>query len=97
MAVHGLGANPKYAWVWNPKNNLPGKKGYPDKEVNWLVDLFPQVISKPYRVMTFNYNSTWHSNAPKQRLSLVSVDLLKELQNQRENVDLVSYPSLQYH
>lgn len=37
--------------------------------------------------MSFNFNSTWHSNAPKQRLSLVSGYLLKELQNQRENVD----------
>jgi hypothetical protein len=79
VAVHGLGANPKYAWVWDPEN----------KPVNWLVDCLPDKIPFPYRVMTFNYDSKWHYDAPKQRLSLISNELLTRLRNEREKVSLV--------
>jgi hypothetical protein len=89
VAVHGLGANPKYAWVWNPKNNPPGSKAYPAKPVNWLVDLLPQVIPQPCRIMTFNYDSTWIFDAPQQRLSTISDELLMCLRNKREKVGLV--------
>jgi hypothetical protein len=94
VAVHGLGANPKYAWVWNPANNPPGKAGYPDNPVNWLVHLLPEVVPKPCRVMAFNYNSTWIFGAPQQRLSTISDELLDRLRNHREAVGVAFLPVL---
>lgn len=82
MAVHGLGANSDYAWVWNPKNNPPGCSGYPSQLFNWLKELLPTELS--CRVMTFNYDSKWHMYAPQQRLSSISDTLLDSLRNERE-------------
>ncbi|KAJ5618524.1 hypothetical protein N7528_006635 [Penicillium herquei] len=45
VAVHGLAANPDYAWVWQSKNNPPGEPGYPTKDINWLRDLLPTSLS----------------------------------------------------
>lgn len=82
VAVHGLGANPDYAWVWNPKNNPPNRPGYPSGWFNWLKELLPTELS--CRVMTFNYDSKWLMNAPQQRLSNISDGLLDSLRNKRD-------------
>ncbi|OAP55707.1 hypothetical protein AYL99_09859 [Fonsecaea erecta] len=82
VAVHGLGANPAYAWVWHPKNNPPGGSGYPDKPFNWLKELLPKKMS--CRVMAFNYDSKWLIDAPQQRISDISGTLLNSLQNNRK-------------
>ncbi|KPM42707.1 hypothetical protein AK830_g3870 [Neonectria ditissima] len=87
VAVHGLAANPDYAWVWQPKNNPPDCPGYPKEYFNWLKDLLPTKLSSgklPSRVMTFNYDSTWLMKAPQQRLSNISDQLLDSLRNKRE-------------
>lgn len=84
VAVHGLGANPDYAWVWLPKNNPPNRRGYPDKPFNWLRELLPAKISKPCRVLAFNYDSRWFWDAPQQKLSSISDTLLDSLRNDRE-------------
>jgi len=87
--VHGIGARPDYAWVWQPKNNPPGGVGYPTKHLNWLRDLLPVELSSKElscRVMTFNYDSQWFMNAPQQRLSNISDRLLVSLRNEREKV-----------
>ncbi|KAK2611959.1 hypothetical protein QQS21_002065 [Conoideocrella luteorostrata] len=86
VAVHGLGANPDYAWVWLPKNNPIGNCGYPDKPFNWLRELLPAKLS--CRVLAFNYDSTWlsTSSAPQQRISNISDNLLESLQVIREMV-----------
>lgn len=89
VAVHGLAANPDYAWVWQPKNNPPGRHGYPDKHFNWLKDLLPTEMSSASlscRVMAFNYDSKWFMDAPKQKLSDLSNRLLDSLRNKREKV-----------
>lgn len=89
VAVHGLGANPDYAWTWLPKNNPPGKTGYPTSRVNWLQDLLPACLSAnniSSRIMTFNYNSTWFMDAPQQRLSNISDTLLDSLGKKRASV-----------
>ncbi|EXA31563.1 hypothetical protein FOVG_17184 [Fusarium oxysporum f. sp. pisi HDV247] len=86
VAVHGLAANPDYAWVWQPKNNPPGHPGYPAKHFNWLRELLPNELSSAQlscRVMTFNYDSKWFMNAPQQRLSNISDTLLVSLRNER--------------
>ncbi|TXC01070.1 hypothetical protein FocTR4_00009367 [Fusarium oxysporum f. sp. cubense] len=87
VAVHGLAANPDYAWVWQPKNNPPGCPGYPTKHFNWLGELLPLELSSKQvscRVMTFNYDSKWFMNAPQQRLSNISDKLLASLRNMRD-------------
>ncbi|OBT96330.1 hypothetical protein VE01_05778 [Pseudogymnoascus verrucosus] len=87
VAVHGLGANPDYAWVWLPKNNPRGNPSYPDTPLNWLRDLLPSKLLSsrlPCRVMTFNYDSKWFLKAPQQRLSNISDNLLNSLRNNRE-------------
>ncbi|KAJ3494179.1 hypothetical protein NLG97_g4251 [Lecanicillium saksenae] len=87
VAVHGLGANPDYAWVWLPKNNPANPHGYPDKPFNWLKDLLPDEMAKdeqPCRVLTYNYDSAWIADAPQQRLSNISDILLETLRNIRD-------------
>ncbi|KAK2591217.1 hypothetical protein QQS21_011102 [Conoideocrella luteorostrata] len=86
VAVHGLGANPDYAWVWQPKHNPPNRPGYPDKYFNWIKELLPSKLS--CRVLAFNYDSTWVStdSAPQQRLSNISDSLLDSLRNNRDKV-----------
>ncbi|KAH7000576.1 hypothetical protein EDB80DRAFT_618126, partial [Ilyonectria destructans] len=88
VAVHGLAANPDYAWVWQPKNNPADGFGYPTEHVNWLKHLLPAELllstQLSCRVMTFNYESKWLINAPQQRLSNISDKLLVSLRNKRE-------------
>jgi hypothetical protein len=58
-----------------------------EKRVNWLADedLLPAKI--PYAcIMTFNYESRWHADAPKQRRSLCAEQLLTALDNKRKEV-----------
>ncbi|OBT46410.1 hypothetical protein VE00_03376 [Pseudogymnoascus sp. WSF 3629] len=86
VAVHGLGANPKYAWAWLPKNNPPDNPNYPEQPLNWLKDLLPsKLLSSKLRcrVMTFNYESKWFLDAPQVRLSNISDNLLDSLRNNR--------------
>lgn len=89
MAVHGLGANPDFAWVWLPKNNPPNSHGYPTTPFNWLSELLPKNLD--CRVMAFNYDSTWISkeSAPQQRLSNISDSLLCYLGDSRDQVRLM--------
>jgi hypothetical protein len=96
VAVHGLGANPDYAWLWLKKNNPPNHPDYPDRDFNWLKELLPSELS--CRVMTFNYDSKWFMDAPQQRLSNISDTLLDSLRNKREEDEKVgptSYLKLQ--
>jgi hypothetical protein len=89
VAVHGLAANPDYAWVWQPRNNPVGISGYPQQHYNWLKELLPIKLSSAgisCRVMTFNYDSRWFMNAPQQRLSNISDSLLDSLRNKRGKV-----------
>lgn len=94
VAVHGLGANPDYAWVWLPKNNPPNNPSYPNEPLNWLRDLLPPKLlsSKlPCRIMAFNYDSRWLLKAPQQRLSNISDNMLSSLRNNRAKVGLPSF------
>ena len=92
VAVHGLGASPDWAWIRKVKDG--------DKEVhvNWLADenMLPARLPRS-RIMTFNYESKWIFNAPKQRRPLCAIQLLTALDNQRKEVidsparDLISW------
>ena len=83
VAVHGLGANPKWAWVRKVPVEAPGE----EKKVNWLADndLLPSKVPSA-RIMAFNYESKWHADAPKQRRSLCADQLLTAIDNRRKEV-----------
>ena len=101
IAVHGLGANPEWAWVRKVEVETEptgeererGKRVKMDdnvKMVNWLKDedLLPGRVPQA-RIMTFNYESKWHRDAPKQRRSLCADQLLSALDNKRKEVKTV--------
>ena len=88
VAVHGLGANPAWAWV-----RKVGEKQTPQyKEVNWLADkdLLPAEIPHA-RIMTFSYHSRWHEDAPKQGLALCADQLLAALDDRRRREKETKY------
>jgi hypothetical protein len=62
-----------------------------EKEVNWLADndLLPKMVPNA-RIMTFNYKSKWHKDAPKQRRSLCAEELLVALENKRSQVGTIA-------
>ncbi|KAI1498085.1 hypothetical protein F5X99DRAFT_342248 [Biscogniauxia marginata] len=77
VAVHGLGSNVDWSWTW--------KDGA--KRVHWLrdPDMLPAKVPNA-RIMVYNYDSTWHSNAPKTRLHLCGKDLVDSLHDFRADV-----------
>ncbi len=83
VAVHGLGANPDWAWTWKRAATASEEEIH----VNWLrdEDMLPSKIPHA-RILTFNYESTWHKDAPRQRRSLCADQLLTALDNQRKQV-----------
>jgi hypothetical protein len=56
-------------------------------EVNWLADhdLLPAKVPNA-RIMTFNYESKWHMDAPKQTRFQCAEQLLTVLENKRKEV-----------
>ena len=63
------------------------KDGHEERHVNWLADanMLPAKLPNS-RIMTFNYESKWLLNAPKQRRSLCAEQLLTALDNKRKEV-----------
>jgi hypothetical protein len=88
VAVHGLGANPDWAWVRKVKVKVRATDE--ERKVNWLADpdLLPAKIPHA-RIMTFNYESKCHKDAPKQRRSLCADQLLTALDNKRKEVKTI--------
>ena len=83
VAVHGLGADPKWTWIANEGGV---------KEVNWLADLLPKELSDAgikARIMTFGYESQWHKHPPKTRRTICSEELLAALSNERKQVRII--------
>ncbi|ETS84294.1 hypothetical protein PFICI_02319 [Pestalotiopsis fici W106-1] len=70
VAVHGLGANVDWSWIH--------KDG--PREINWLrdSDMLPAQVPQA-RIIAYNYESKWHSDAPKTRLRLCGEDLIVSL------------------
>lgn len=67
------------------------KDGDEEVHVNWLADeiLLPAKLPNS-RIMTFNYESKWFLEAPKQRRSLCAIQLLTALDNKRREVTTLS-------
>lgn len=73
--MHGLGSNVDWSWTW--KGEL--------RNVNWLKDqdMLPSVVPKA-RVMVYSYDSKWHLDAPRTRLSIVGEDLIRSVHRHRQ-------------
>ncbi|KAG9249645.1 uncharacterized protein F5Z01DRAFT_473127 [Emericellopsis atlantica] len=78
IAVHGLGANVDWSWTW--KDPEP-----PERHVKWLQDdnMLPAVVPNS-RILLYNYDSTWHADAPRTRLSLCGEELARRVRDFRE-------------
>ncbi|CEI39890.1 unnamed protein product [Fusarium venenatum] len=81
VAVHsldGLGSNVDGPWTWS--------SGQPKEPVHWLRDsnMLRRKIPTA-RIMTFNYDSTWITNAPQTRVELHGEDLIRSLHNIRQD------------
>lgn len=59
--------------------------GNKEVHVNWLADenMLPAKLPDA-RIMTFNYESNWFLEAPKQRRPLCAIQLLTALHNRRK-------------
>ncbi|KAL6924044.1 hypothetical protein FSST1_001318 [Fusarium sambucinum] len=78
VAVHGLGSNVDRTWTWRPDQ--------PEESVHWLKDDHMLRSRVPTaRILAFNYDSTWISDAPKTRVELCGEDLIRSLHNVRRN------------
>ncbi|RYP17801.1 hypothetical protein DL767_009943 [Monosporascus sp. MG133] len=74
VAVHGLGSNVDWTWVWKDRT----------KHVHWLrdPDMLPAALPNA-RIMVYSYESRWHTEAPKTRLELCGEELMEDLHNFR--------------
>ncbi|KAI1214605.1 uncharacterized protein F4807DRAFT_3196 [Annulohypoxylon truncatum] len=74
VAVHGLGSNVDWSWVWKGHN----------KQVHWLKDpdMLPAAVPNA-RIMAYSYESRWHIDAPKTHLGLLGEELARTLHGVR--------------
>ena len=82
IAVHGLASNPKTTWV-SRKHAQDGNSPDPSARLMWLRDFLPRDIPNA-RVMAFNHNTGWETNALSKSLSHYGDDLLRALQRVRQ-------------
>ncbi|KAL9619052.1 MAG: hypothetical protein Q9160_006307 [Pyrenula sp. 1 TL-2023] len=79
VAVHGLGANPNYAWTWRGEEKPDGG---PRETANWLTEFLPEELPDA-RIMTYGYDSRWHRNAPVITMFDIANSFMKNLGDQR--------------
>ncbi|KAI1115874.1 hypothetical protein F5Y14DRAFT_409581 [Nemania sp. NC0429] len=74
VAVHGLGSNVDWSWVWKEGGN----------RVNWLQDsnMLPEKVPMS-RIIAYNYDSRWHNDASKTRLELCGEELIHSVSSFR--------------
>ncbi|KAK2600176.1 hypothetical protein QQS21_005121 [Conoideocrella luteorostrata] len=74
VAVHGLGSDADWSWIF--------KDGH--KPIHWLrdPDMLPAKVPKS-RIALYSYESRWHADAPKTRLSLCGEELAHSLRSFR--------------
>jgi triacylglycerol esterase/lipase EstA (alpha/beta hydrolase family) len=55
--------------------------------------MLPNVVPKS-RIMVYNYDSKWHSNAPRTRLQICGEELVRSIHNFRNNNGMTHRPIL---
>ncbi|KAK5996960.1 Vegetative incompatibility HET-E-1-like protein [Cladobotryum mycophilum] len=72
IAVHGLGSNVDWSWTWKEKGC--------EKSTHWLKDpeMLPLKVPNS-RIMAYNYDSTWHMDAPKTTLQLCGEEFIQSV------------------
>lgn len=90
IAVHGLGAYPPRAWsreVINPDGSR--------RFVHWLLDkdMLPSEIPSA-RVLTFNYESRWLWEAPRQTTISCATQMLNDIDGLRQKVRQLEWPPI---
>lgn len=75
VAVHGLGSNVDWSWIWQDRTGQRTR-------VHWLkdLDMLPAVVPNA-RILAYNYESRWHANAPQTRLQLCCENLVQSLED----------------
>ena len=68
IAVHGLGSTPERAWV------------HKDSKQNWLKAFLPDDLGHKARIMVYNHQSRWESNAFTKGFDAFAQDLLRALE-----------------
>ncbi|KAM3516472.1 hypothetical protein NHJ13051_009881 [Beauveria bassiana] len=87
IAVHGLGANPDYAWIRKEDTATGGLEG----SVHWLRDLLPATLrhgnpSVKARIFCFNYKSRWiGANLEKMHFARIADAMLDCIANENRN------------
>ncbi|OTB06173.1 hypothetical protein M426DRAFT_9990 [Hypoxylon sp. CI-4A] len=76
VAIHGLGSNADWAWVWKDES----------RHVRWLQDddMLPSVVPNA-RILLYSYDSRWHHTAPHNRLETCGEDLVTKLHDFRSD------------
>ncbi|KAI0545318.1 hypothetical protein F4679DRAFT_561655 [Xylaria curta] len=75
VAVHGLGANPKFTWGNDPE----GKRNTVD-----LLEVLLRNDFKTARILSFTHNSDWMIDAPIQSAPVIGQTLLNQLIKERQ-------------
>jgi len=84
VAVHGLGANPDFAWF----RKLDDSARHSTEGVNWLKELLPNTLAAKSprvlaRVLCFKYDSGWFGKKlTRTRLSNLARKLLDSLEHE---------------
>ncbi|GAW23019.1 hypothetical protein ANO14919_125670 [Xylariales sp. No.14919] len=83
VAVHGLGAHPKYTWIRNRRTHeAQTDKARTLQEVHLLEDLLKNSFPKA-RILSFAHNSDWLIDAPVKTAQQIGERLLEQLVKNR--------------
>ncbi|KAF2149823.1 hypothetical protein K461DRAFT_296243 [Myriangium duriaei CBS 260.36] len=78
IAVHGLGANPKFTWTARCADSCIAGEKAPLRRVCWLTAFLPRRFQN-IRVWTFNHNANWLYDAPTVGFEQPARDLVDSI------------------
>lgn len=96
--VHGLGSNPGTTWMGSPESGSGTSLENAGKNINWIDRFLLPDLNKSTRtdvqMIFYNYESYWHRDSLKQRLSRMAEDMLWHIYAHRELTAGVRIPML---